>query len=247
MAETREVRGSASELKFLLDKALAGQVRAWARARLERDPHGTGPHGDEYLTTSLYFDTDARDVFYRRGSFGRAKYRVRRYGSLETVFLERKLRTSGMLVKRRTLMPIDVLSRLALEVGDSAWPGDWFHRRLLARRLRPACQVSYLRMARFGPVAGQGAARLTLDERLAVAAIEAAHFNGALGMPFLDDRVILELKFRGPLPALFKHLIEEFALAAQPASKYRFGMSALGLSPAAVPGPSRPSGSRRRA
>ena len=112
MVDIREARGSASELKFLLDPSLGEQVRDWARARLEPDPHGAGPSDDEYLTSSLYFDTGEWDVFHRRGSFGKAKYRIRRYSGVDVVFLERKLRTSKMVVKRRTMMPIGVLADL---------------------------------------------------------------------------------------------------------------------------------------
>jgi hypothetical protein len=43
--------------------------------------------------------------------------------------------------------------------------------------------------------------------------------------------LILELKFHGPLPAIFKGLIEELRLASRTASKYRFGMMALGHVP----------------
>jgi hypothetical protein len=36
-------------------------------------------------------------VFHRRGSFGRSKYRIRRYGEAQVGFLERKLKTRGLL------------------------------------------------------------------------------------------------------------------------------------------------------
>ena len=97
-----EARTSAREIKFLLDASRARAVRDWARTHLTPDLHGAGPFGDEYATSTLYFDTDDFDVFHRRGSFGRSKYRVRRYGASDVVFFERKLRTNGRLVKRRT-------------------------------------------------------------------------------------------------------------------------------------------------
>ena len=228
MVDTREARGSASELKFLLDSSCGEQVRAWARDRLEPDPHGSGPFSDEYLTSSLYFDTANRDVFHRRGSFRKAKYRIRRYGRVDTVFLERKLRTSKMVVKRRTMMPIGVLDDLErLTAPELTWPGGWFHRRLLARGLRPVCVLSYHRMAR-GILIDGLQARLTLDDRVRAAPVSHAHFNGDLGVPVLETQLILELKFRGQLPSVFKSLVEEFKLAAMPVSKYRFGMMALG-------------------
>jgi hypothetical protein len=51
------------------------------------------------------------------------------------------------------------------------------------------------------------------------------------GLPVLDGRVILELKYRHHLPTVFKRLVEEFALAPQRASKYRLGITALDAVP----------------
>src|SRR5918995_3557948 len=98
MTSTRETRAAASEIKFLIDPALAPHILQWAREHLEADPHGTGPFGDEYDIATIYFDTPEHDVFQRRGSFGRAKYRVRRYNESTVVFLERKLRKPRLLV-----------------------------------------------------------------------------------------------------------------------------------------------------
>src|SRR5205085_10028062 len=123
---TRETRTFANEIKFVLDHEVGARVQEWARANLQPDPHGSGPFGDEYRTTSLYFDTDGFDVFHRRGSQGRAKYRVRRYGNSDQVFLERKLRKPGILVKRRTFGTLDSLGRLDSAQPDPDWAGEWF-------------------------------------------------------------------------------------------------------------------------
>ena len=45
------------------------------------------------------------------------------------------------------------------------------------------------------------------------------------GSPLLDGWMILELKFRDHLPAIFRRLVEDYNLQAEPASKYRFTMS----------------------
>jgi hypothetical protein len=73
--------------------------------------------------------------------------------------------------------------------------------------------------------------RLTLDDSVTVAAIDAVHFDESPGLPILPQQLILELKFRGHLPAVFKRLIEELRLTSSTASKYRFGMTALGHVP----------------
>src|SRR4051812_19287964 len=100
--EIRENRAFASEIKFIVPGRAIDGLRAWARGRLRPDPYGGGPFGDTYQTNSLYFDTGRFDVLHRRGSFGRSKYRVRRYGSASEVFLERKLKKSDLVTKRRS-------------------------------------------------------------------------------------------------------------------------------------------------
>ena len=227
MVDTREVRAFATEIKFVLDAAVAADVRRWARARLDPDPHGAGEAGDEYLTTSVYFDTEQLDVFHRRGSFGRSKYRIRRYGCDPVVFLERKLREPAVLAKRRTMAPLTALHRLTGTDPKTSWSGDWFQARLAARRLRPVCQVSYRRTARIGTEGGS-LIRLTIDDGLAAQPSSNTHFQDEPGVPAIDGRQILELKYRYATPSIFKRLVEEFALTPEPASKYRLGMAATG-------------------
>jgi hypothetical protein len=232
--DSRETRELAYEIKFLVDPERARRIRDWARARLEPDPHGSGVRKDEYRIASLYFDTEDFDVFNRRGSFGRAKYRIRRYGSSDVVFLERKMRTSSLLTKHRTRVAIDDLDGLIVNDPGTNWTGRWFHRRLLARRLRPACHVSYARMARLG--ANEfGSFRLTLDDHLRADRSGTLEFAGSPATPVLARQLILELKFRVTMPAVFKNLVEEFRLNPEPVSKYRFSVMALDAGPAGRP------------
>jgi hypothetical protein len=223
----RETRPFASETKFVVPAALGEQIRTWARENLEPDPYGGGPFNDSYHTASLYLDTTAGDVFYRRRSFGRSKYRVRRYGEADFVFLERKLRKPGVLVKRRTIVPLDSIPLLSEPVSDPDWPGEWFHRRLLLRQIKPVCELSYARIARFARTA-EGPARLTLDEDVRVVPAHHPRFSGQIGTPVIPGQMILELKYRYRVPAIFKRLVEEFSLEPQRLSKYRLGMTTLG-------------------
>lgn len=226
MAHSREIRPHAHEIKFVVPADLGVRIQRWARTNLDPDPHGSGPFGDEYRTASVYFDNDTLDVFHRRGSYGRSKYRIRRYGDEGLVFLERKMRQPAVLAKRRTCTPIGHLAHLTRGDVDEGWAGHWFHRRLLARKLGPACQVTYARTARSVIRDGE-TVRLTLDADLAVQPADDIGFATATGTPILDERMILELKYRGPLPAVFRRLVEEFALTPQVASKYRLGRAAL--------------------
>ena len=253
MAHSREVRPHAHEIKFVVPADMAAAIRRWARAALDPDPHGSGPFGDEYRTTSLYLDTTTLDVFHRRGSMGRSKYRIRRYGDAGVVFLERKMRQPAVLAKRRTRIAIEALDRLAPSLHtlvpsfdrsgtamNRDWSGHWFHQRVIARALRPVCQVSYFRMAR-GIFNGGDTVRLTLDCRL--------HARPAAGYAFEDDpgraieaplpggAAILELKYRGAAPVAFKQLVEQFGLVPQTASKYRMGMQAALPPPPGQPTP----------
>jgi hypothetical protein len=229
--DSRENREFAAEIKFLVHPALAPQIRSWARSRLGADPHADGDDGDTYRITSLYFDTDRLDVLNRQGSFGRCKYRIRQYGLAgDHAFLERKLKTKGLLAKRRSVVGMSDLGRLCTPDPQGGWSGFWFHRRILARRLGPVCQITYDRMARvaMGP---NGPIRLTLDNNLRAVPAVGLWFNDTPGRLILEDRLVLELKFRRRVPALFKQLVEEFALTPQPFSKYRTAMAALGLGP----------------
>ena len=229
---TRETRECAREVKFLIDPDMAGRIRSWARARLSPDPYASGDDADQYETTSLYLDTDAFDVFNRNGSYGRSKYRIRRYGTSDVVFLERKMRTSSLLTKRRTIVSLDGLRHLSEPAVDANWPGLWFYKRIHARKVRPAAQVSYSRTARVG--AGTwGPMRLTLDEQLRAQPASGLVFEAGEGTPVMEDKTILELKFRVEMPALFRQLVEEFALAPAAISKYRLSAHRLSLAPAA--------------
>jgi hypothetical protein len=227
--DLRENREFAAELKFVVNPPLAEQIRDWARSCLAPDPNAGGASSDGYQITSLYFDTDNFDVFHRNGSFGRSKYRIRRYGPSEVAFLERKLKTRGLVTKRRSAVKIEELHRLTNSDPARGWTGYWYHQRLLARRLRPICQITYRRTARVS-MTDYGPIRLTLDDDIRTLPLSDLAFNGTdEGKLLSEKQVIMELKYRLEMPALFKRMVETFALSSQPMSKYRLAVVALGL------------------
>jgi VTC domain-containing protein len=217
------------ELKFLLTCAAGQRVEAWARQHLALDPHADASMGNAYGIRSVYFDTDRLDVFHRSRSYRRRKFRLRRYGNERGVFLERKSRSADRVAKRRTLICDEELSRLDGAAADAAWPGYWFHRRLLVRHLRPRCVIRYERVAHVG-ISVEGPLRLTLDRHIHCALTEGYDFAPATAaIPLLAESVVLELKFRSAMPALFKRLIQEMGLNPGSVSKYRLGIQAWGL------------------
>ena len=72
-----------------------------------------------------------------------------------------------------------------------------------------------------------GTVRLTVDDQLRALPALDYEFRDEAGKPVLSDRVIVELKYRIALPAIFKQLIEAHALVPARVSKYRLAQDAL--------------------
>jgi hypothetical protein len=214
----------AFELKFLLTEDQARAIEARAARRLTLDPHADPALGNAYQTTSVYTDTPHFEVLSRAGTLGRRKYRVRRYGAGEPVFLERKTKSGDRVRKRRSAVPAVELAALTTPESAPDWAGNWFHRQLVARHLRPVCRVTYERVAYMGTGEG-GPVRLTFDRRIRGVLAEGWAVEPVGPTPaLLDGRVICEFKFRLALPALFKGLIEDLGLTPSTVSKYRLFM-----------------------
>jgi hypothetical protein len=229
----RYINRFTSETKLLVDARLGDDIRAWARGRLGPDPHGGGAHHDQYGVVSVYLDTPAHDVYHRRGSFGRSKYRIRHYENDQAAFLERKLRTRLRLTKRRTRIPLESVAGMNLNNADPTHPGHWFFRRVALRRLHPVCIIRYSRTARMAETS-EGPVRMTLDASVVACPTSLVTLNTASGRPLVDGSMILELKYSGVFPRLFKDLVDEFHLSPRPASKYRFAVQGLGLAGSAT-------------
>jgi hypothetical protein len=227
------------EIKFLLPHPLAASVRQWAREFMQPDTNAVASLDHSYNVQSLYLDTPEFDVFHRRGSYGRGKYRIRQYLPAGIVFLERKLKTRGTVRKRRTATEIPELEHLT-KAARTDWRGYWYQRRLMARRLQPVCQISYLRQPFITLIDGSPI-RLTLDGKIYATPASQYIFNGnSDGVQLLSQHTILELKFAGQAPALFKRLIDEFGIAAEAVSKYRLALPALGIVHPPEPEPATP-------
>lgn len=227
--------GDAYEIKFVFDEALAREVERRLSRILADDPHADPTLGGAYAVTSLYCDTPAHDVYFREGRHAARKYRVRRYGDADTVYLERKTVKDRRVRKRRCDVPLSTFDRaIRQQSGES----EWFARQVAARNLAPLCRVRYLRRAMFG-VCPDGPMRVTFDRSIRGALVGGWSFDAATPeRVILDGLVIGEFKFTGAMPAPMKAVAAELLLSPSPLSKYRACAAAfaaeLGLPPSAA-------------
>ncbi|HWG43676.1 MAG TPA: polyphosphate polymerase domain-containing protein [Gemmataceae bacterium] len=205
--------GDAFEVKYRLTTQEADGVQAWARERLTPDPHG---ENGVYGTTSLYLDTSVLDIYHKTRGYRRSKYRLRRYGSEEWVHMERKIRRGDRVRKSRAAIALAEVPRLI----DANGGGPWFGPLIRQRSLRPICWISYTRTA-FTAVTSGGPVRLTLDRDVMGTTASAWMVPaGVDGRKLLPGEVILELKFRSSLPALFHDLLGSLPSRQVGVSKY---------------------------
>lgn len=208
--------GGAYELKFLVPEDRAEELVAWARSRVPADPHA-GPDGT-YEIRSLYLDTPNLDVYHRRPGYAEARYRIRRYGTEDWLFLERKSRIDRWVRKQRTRIECGELDWVQ-EQAPEDWSGAWFGHQLRQLGLQPRCRIAYRRVACVGETEGQPV-RLTLDRQLRCGPAACLDPDGP-GETRPIPGLILELKFRGDFPRLFEELVRSFSLEMTSASKYR--------------------------
>ncbi len=217
---------------------------------MQLDPH-SNPETGGYSVEGIYFETASRDVFLRTPGYSRRKYRIRRYSQGPNVFLERKAKRNGIVTKRRIQIEETRLSEIPLmnnshtryegialpnEVATKESNGQsdmsWFCKRIERRKLEPTLCIAYDRVA-YLDSGSLGPIRLTIDRRLSCCAINQSSFPLTTNyQSILEDKCILEMKFRETLPTAFREIIDEFKLVSQPVSKFRSAVQACGLAPA---------------
>jgi hypothetical protein len=221
----------AYELKFLVSPESAEKIKAWAKAHMQIDLHADPAMGGAYETTTLYLDTPSFDILRRTEKTGGRKFRIRRYGDTERLFIEEKARRRDRVRKRRATMPIAELERLASPEFDHRHPADWFHALIAEFSLSPTALITYRRHAYFGDTGGSPI-RLTLDTEICGREASAWRIERKNdGVRVLEDSVICEFKFADTLPVIFKDLIAELALQPSSVSKYRRVMRQIGRLP----------------
>lgn len=219
---------TAYEVKFLVTEEQVAEIAARLHGVLALDAYADPAMGNAYLTTSVYTDTPAFDVYRRTDGYDRDKFRGRRYGTAGPVFVERKTKRGDKVRKYRAPVHANELADLLAPEARGEWAGDWFHAELLAKGLAPVCRVTYERVAYLGTVEG-GTVRVTFDRN--VRGERCGDWTLApvpRGAPLLET-VIAEFKFRTAMPALLKGIVADLALTPTPVSKYRTFVRGTGL------------------
>lgn len=216
----------ANEVKFEVSREKAVGILAWAGVHMVEDVHSRFLEGG-YLISSLYLDTPELGVFHKEQGCRVSKFRVRRYGDSEGIFLEQKRKRGSRVTKRRIETEISLLQNLCPSELPLEAPQRWFCEAVERRKLRPVSLVSYHRLAFNALVKGE-TLRLTLDQDIVAAACQEWRIDRVInGHRVHPDGLILEIKFPDVLPALFRELLEEFRLIEAGFSKYRSACESL--------------------
>lgn len=230
--------GPAYEIKFLLDEAKAREVEARLLTLLLPDPHGDPTLGGMYAITNVTCDAPGLPVFYRDAKVKDRKYRVRRYGAGDVVYLERKRSRKGRVSKRR----VEAASEHLLDIAGGRADGAahaWFVQEVRGMDLAPVSRVRYLRRALFGNTP-DGAVRVTLDRSIrgSLARGWSMDQHGEERV-LLDGLVVCEFKFHNAMPAVLKAVAAAMRLEPTGVSKYRTCVRAfaheLRVDPATLP------------
>jgi hypothetical protein len=239
------VSRGAYELKYLIARDKAERMMEEAMGQLALDPYCTlqpndGGLGKGYWIESLYLDSNDLSVYHRRPGHTRRKYRIRKYGSGDQVFVERKSKRRGLVKKRRTVVShSDLKTHIADASSLEEQDANWFYRRVARRGLQPTIRVGYFRRALMG-TSPTGTIRMTLDTQVCFAPEQGFVWSGSLqdtlAPELFPQQTILELKFREALPLLYRQWIERFELGARSCSKYRTAMQASGILTASLAG-----------
>jgi hypothetical protein len=209
------------EWKVLLAPQAAERVALRAESLFAPDPFSdAAPHG-AYAVSSVYLAAPG-DADHT----GTPRWRVRRYGSEDRIWLERKSNRAGRVEKVRHAAdpavfesPADPLPcSLEPRGGARAWLAE-----VEARGLVPAVTVAYERRAWSLPGTS---ARLTLDGNLRARPAARLTPEGEGGVA-IEGRHVLELKFDDAPPAAFRTLLLEEGLLPRPWSKVRAAARAL--------------------
>lgn len=227
----------AYEIKFLLPLATVSQLLDSAQRTMHWDAYCDASPSDSpwpsYQLESLYLDTPIWSVYHRLPGYGRRKFRVRRYGNADAIYLERKSKRKGLVRKTRSQIPLQHASQLSVPTLDPASHSHWFQKRIQSRGLQPVVRIGYRRCALMS-TSEHGIVRLTVDVALRCKRAVDYAFSDEASDPWtsiLDGHAIVEFKYGVAMPSQFRSWIDAFGLNSTSCSKYRNAVAGLQLAP----------------
>jgi hypothetical protein len=75
----------------------------------------------------------------------------------------------------------------------------------------------------------EGHVRMTLDAAVSATPTRVVAFSQIPGKALAEGLMVLELKYAGVFPHVFKDMVDRFGLRPHPASKYRMAVHTLNL------------------
>jgi hypothetical protein len=230
------------EFKYLLTKAVCGEIENEVRHFMSYDGHTHPEFGNRYMVRSLYFDNAASDHYYEKidGIKTRSKFRIRTYGENSgpdmPIFLEQKGRHNNRTYKHRVPMSLDDLKLLThpyqvdelLDVYPHLPLIEAFVFNVIRRRLKPVVLVDYLRRPYTSPYDINF--RMTFDSALSASAVNKLYPSPAVPR-YLSQAgwTILEVKFQRRIPAWFHRILQAYSLRRLSISKFCKGMEVCSL------------------
>ncbi|MCA9060939.1 MAG: polyphosphate polymerase domain-containing protein, partial [Planctomycetaceae bacterium] len=219
------------ELKYQVSHELARSLRDWAAIHMQPDEYAAHSPDCVYQITSLYLDTPEYDIYHRQSDRVRGKFRLRRYGTESTIWLERKRKSGNVVRKRRTAISQKEVEKLIdADEGRTTTatekPEQWFRELIQQHQLQPVNIISYRRFAAVGQ-SDYGPVRFTIDDRIHSQPANGWHIPQGMAptSDLLPGEQIVELKFMDVLPPLFRQLLMDYPISATGFSKYRTGVS----------------------
>lgn len=231
-----EAQFSRFEFKYPMSAAAArGALSALLRYGMVRDPYAIKTPDGSYTVTSLYFDTPGAEDYYDKvgGFLARKKIRVRIYDGMlcartAPIALEEKAKYDMAVRKNRVSLTHDEYDLLRTGIyAPIAEPrkGDAEFLRILSLiirgRMRPRIAVRYRRLPLILP--NNTNMRITLDSELEACQTNDLRYTQAM-RPVQRGRTVMEVKYRGMLPAWFREVLSELGLRRDAFSKYALSL-----------------------
>ena len=231
------------ELKYIIPKDLALQVRQFVAAYLELDEYGATMPNLSYPVHSLYVDSDDLYTYWAtiNGDKNRYKLRLRYYNEKpeSPVFFEIKSRTNNTISKQRGGVRRQSVGGIL--GGQLPAPGDMLSKDpkqffaiqrfcdlMMKLHAKPRTHVFYWREAWIS--SHDNSVRVTMDRDVQCEPDPSARLLTRMSDPVrpFGESVILELKFTTRFPDWFKELVRAFGLMQCGAAKYAEGVALLG-------------------